>query len=49
LLGVVPFGLKHLKKPAIRQALKQTGKRLLQLWCDYGIGCFSIRRRQALR
>ena len=37
------------QKPAIRRALKQTSKRLLQLWCNDGIGCFSIRRRQALR
>jgi hypothetical protein len=33
----------------VEAGLWQPGKRLLQLWCNDDIGCFSIRRRQALR
>jgi hypothetical protein len=42
LLGVVALGFKHLKKPSIWWALKQTSKRLLQPWRDYGVGCVGI-------
>ena len=41
-LGAVTLGFKHLKKPAIGRVLKQTDKRLLQPWRDYGVGYFSI-------
>src|ERR671910_2883559 len=42
LLCGVALGFKHLKKPPIWWALKQTRKRLLQPWRDYGVGCVGI-------